>query len=153
MNTLTLHPDERELRRWRISPQGFALRTAVLFLTTLFCLSPLTFFVSISGLVIASTVLSLLYMWIFDDFLIWRNNRNTLWLLSDRALYIHGPDAPEPVDHRLPLTEITKINRFPLWSLVLRLKPGTAITLPLVPTPRAIRAEIISARDEALKGI
>lgn len=149
--TFPLKAHEIELRRWKISFRGFMLRTFVLFLTTLICLSPLIVFTSPLGFLLGCIVLTLTYMWVCDDFRIWRDNRTTLWMLSSQALHIYGPDAPDPVELRLPLQDIRHINRWPFWSLVVTINKGTALTLPLTPFPRMVRTEILAARDALLK--
>ena len=86
-------------------------------------------------------------MWVFGELDIWTLNRKTKWHLTNRAIHIvPNDDLPS----RMPLAEIKRINRFPFWSLVVRLNSGTAMTLPIPPNPAALRDRIMQARANAL---
>jgi hypothetical protein len=139
-------PGETEIRRWRVSRRSLAWRTAALLLATLIALTPLAYYTTWAGWAVSAAILLPLYMWVFDDFKIWRENARTVWLLTDQALHIDAPDDEDAPALRLPLEQIASVSRWPLWSVVLRLQSGVALTLPLAPQPRRLRVEILAAR-------
>ncbi len=146
-HSFALGAGEVELRQWGLSGRSFLWRCAVLALITMLIPGALVPVEAWWQRVFVAVFSALFYMWVFDDFRIWRDNRNTVWLLTNQALHVHGPQVDEDIDLRLPLTDIRRIGPLPPWSLVLRLQSGTAITLPLVPERRALRKEILAARD------
>ena len=92
---------------------------------------------------LASVLIAVIYMWVFDEFQIWYRNRNTAWRLTNRALYINSPDTAEPLV--LPLTDIRSIGKLSLWSITLGLPDGQRVTLPLVPQLRETMARLAQA--------
>lgn len=141
-------PDqERELLRWRISKRAFFWRSLTLMVFTMIVCAPILPYAGVWTYLLASALTALFYMWIFDEYQIWYNNRKTVWRLTDRALYIDEPDMFEPLD--LPLREIDGFGRLALWSLVIRLPNKQNIILPLVPDLRATKARIAAAREAA----
>lgn len=132
-------------QRWTVSRAAFAARTAVLLCTTLIALTPLGYYTNWPGTLISAFVLVPTYMWVLDDFKIWRDNASTTWLLTDQALYIDSVEDGGPGLLRLPLDTVKSITRWPPWSLVLRLNTGVALTLPLVPSARRLKADLRAA--------
>ena len=149
-NALELHLDETLLHSWRISARSFCVRAAALLLVTALICAPLYPVVTFAQWLLIMPLSALFYMWVFGDFRIWSDNRHTQWHLSNQALLIAPDNGLDSL--RLPLTEIRQINRWPLWSLVLRLQTGPAIVLPIPPEPRALRRDILDARDAFIKG-
>lgn len=143
--TLTLPDGETELDRWTISRRSFAWRCVILVALTALMLGPLVPVGRLWLWPVLAIGSALFYMWVFDEYRVWWDNRRIVWVLSDQAIYMHGPDAREPVDTRLALADISHVGRWPVWSIVLRLQTRQAITLPLVPNPRQVRAKISSA--------
>mgnify|MGYP003627791640 FL=1 len=136
-------PEEHDLLHWRISPRAFFWRCmALAVLTMLFCLPLLIWLDPITWL-LASVLIAVFYMWVFDEFQIWYRNRNTAWRLTNRALYITPPDTAEPLV--LPLTDIRSIGKLSLWSITLGLPDGQRVTLPLVPQLRETKARLAQA--------
>lgn len=144
---------ETELRRWTVSRRSFLLRCVAQFAVTLTVMLPIWWQYDVVVYVLAAVMLAPGLMWTFGDFSIWRDTRHTQWLLSDQALHSLGPDSGEDVDLRLALQEIRNISTLLPWSLVLRLRDGTAITLPLAPKPATLRRDILHARDAALNRV
>ena len=139
---------ERELLRWRISPRAFFWRSLTLMLFTMFVCAPILPYFNVATYLLASAILALFYMWVFDEYQIWTNNRKTVWRLTNRALYIDAPETFEPLV--LPLHQIDGFGRLSLWSLVVRLSNNQSITLPLVPDLRATKAQINAAREAVI---
>lgn len=147
-------PGETVLIKWRVSLRSYVIRTLVIaFLTTGIFVSPPfvspPFGVSFIGwlILLPMALLSALFpMWVFGELDVWMQNRKTDWYLTNRAIHI-VPLMDMPA--RLPLNYIRKINRWPFWSLVIRLTDGTAITVPIPPKPQALRKRILSARVAA----
>jgi len=136
-------PEEHDLLNWRITPRAFFWRCmALAVLTMLFCLPLLIWLDPITWL-LASVLIAVFYMWVFDEFQIWYRNRNTAWRLTNRALYINSPDTAEPLV--LPLTDIRSIGKLSLWSITLGLPDGQRVTLPLVPQLRETKARLAQA--------
>ena len=138
-----LPPEEHDLLHWRISPRAFFWRCMTLaVLTMLFCLPLLIWLDPITWL-LASVLIAVFYMWVFDEFQIWYSNRKTVWRLTDRAIHINTPDTAEPLV--LPLTDIRSIGKLSLWSITLGLPDGQRVTLPLVPQLRETKARLAQA--------
>ena len=148
--TADLMPGETVLHSWTISGRSFFIRmcTIVIFWVILGQIGSLGQSLSVTLLALPGAILfGLFYMWVFGELDIWTRNRKTKWHLTDRSIHL-VPDDDLP--SRLPLAEIKRINRFPLWSLVIRFNAGTAITLPIPPNPKALRERILKARANAL---
>ncbi|WP_415921373.1 hypothetical protein [Tateyamaria sp. SN6-1] len=146
---------EAPLLHWTISRRSYAIRMVTIVLATPLILSP---FLVIAAVLYGPSLgllqqwataipFALLLTWVLGDFSIWRENRDSDWLLTTRAIHFRNMIDP---DTRLPLTAIRRINRWPLWSLVLRLETGKAVTLPLVPHPAETRQRILDAREACL---
>lgn len=145
-----LMPGETLLFSWEISGRSFFLRAGAIvgvwvIIGQIGSLGQ-NLTATLAALPVAA-IFGVFYMWVFGELDIWARNRGTVWHLTNRALHIVLDDD---LPLRLPLTEIQRINRWPLWSLVLRLSNGTATTLPIPPDPRSLRARILTARDCAL---
>lgn len=140
-------PDERTLLRWQISFRAFVLRCCFLLVLTMIASALMLPYYTVGIWLVTAALVAVFYMWIFDDFQIWYANRKTHWRLTNRALYIEQADNFEPLV--LPLTDIVRIGRLSLWSIVLQLPNRQSITLPLVPDVRATKAKIAAAREVA----
>ncbi|MEP1964837.1 hypothetical protein [Tateyamaria sp.] len=148
--TTDLMPGETLLHSWTISGRSFFIRmgTFVAVSVVLGQLASIGQSLSVKLLALPGAVLfGLFCMWMFGELDIWMRNRKTTWHLTNRSIHI-VPDDDLP--SRLPLAEIKRINRFPFWSLVIRLNSGTATTLPIPPNPKALRDRIMQAREDAL---
>ncbi|MEP5633684.1 MAG: hypothetical protein ABJP79_17540 [Tateyamaria sp.] len=148
--TTDLMPGETLLHSWTISGRSFFIRmgTIVAVWVVLGQIGSLGQSLSVTLLALPGAVLfGLFYMWVFGELDIWMHNRKTIWHLTNRAIHI-VPDDDLP--SRMPLAEIKRINRFPFWSLVIRLNSGTATTLPIPPAPKTLRDRIMQARENAL---
>ncbi|MEO0402420.1 MAG: hypothetical protein AAF214_08585 [Pseudomonadota bacterium] len=145
-----LMPGETLIYSWRISARSFFIRAGVIVLVWVILGQIGSFGQGISTMLLAlpgAVLGGAFYMWVFGEFEIWTRNRHTAWHLTNRAIHIvPGDDMPS----RLPLAEIRRINRWPLWSLVLRLNSGTATTLPIPPHPKKLRHRIMSTRAHVL---
>ena len=145
-------PGETEQMRWTISRRSFALRMIVLVCVTPLILSPFLGLALVWGGAPLATLwqwatalpFALFLTWVLGDFGIWTRNRTSEWILTNRAIHMR---SAFDMDSALPLSAIRHINRWPLWSLVLRLQNGTAVTLPLVPKPTDTRRTILALRD------
>jgi hypothetical protein len=140
--------EERDLLSWRISLRAFFWRSAALMVLTMLICAPILPYFNVATWALASVLSALFYMWIFDDFQIWFENRNTVWRLTNRALYINDPENMAPLE--LALTDIAAIGKLSFWSITLRLPTRQSITLPLVPNVRETKAQIATAREAAL---
>ncbi|WP_299688633.1 hypothetical protein [uncultured Tateyamaria sp.] len=157
MSAPSLADGQTEHMRWTISRRSFALRMIVLVCVTPLILSPFPVIALVWGAAPMSALwqwatalpLALFLTWVLGDFGIWTRNRATEWILTNRAIHIRSAFE---LDTALPLTAIKRINRWPWWSLVLRLRNGTAVKLPLVPTTDDTRRTILNLRDAALMG-
>lgn len=156
MSDTGFDPGEIEHLRWTISWRAFALRSAFLVLVTPLIVSPMLLIALILGGVTFGTLrdwavalpFALFLTWVFGDFSIWSRNKRSEWIVTNRAIHVLNKDE---FDTKLPLSAIRQINRWPLWSLVVRLQGGTAVTLPLVPDIRATRDTILSLRDNTIE--
>lgn len=152
MTEIDFKEGEVEQTRWTISRRSFAIRMTFLVLLTPLFVSPL--FISLllwSGMHVDALVqwvaalpFALFLTWVLGDFGIWTRNRLSEWVLTNRAIHILNMSDP---DVALPLHTIKRINKWPLWSLVIRLQNGTAITLPIVPQPAQTRQQIHDMRN------
>lgn len=140
---------EAVIESWGVSWRSYVIRCAIIaaIWTVFSVFGNLGSILNVYLIVPGSVLVTLFYMWVFGELDLWWHNRRTHWHLTNRAIHVVADDEP-PL--RLPLESIRKINRWPLWSLVLRLTNGTAITLPLVPQPSRLRRRILSARTAAL---
>jgi hypothetical protein len=140
-------PEEHDLLHWRISPRAFFWRCAALAVLTMLFTLPLLIWLDPITWLLASVLIAVFYMWVFEEFQIWYSNRNTVWRLTNRALYINAPDTAEPLV--LPLTDIRSIGKLSLWSISLGLPDGQRITLPLVPNRAETKARLAQAIEAA----
>ena len=136
-------PEEQDLLHWRISPRAFFWRCVALAVLTMLFTLPLLIWLDPITWLLASVLIAVFYMWVFEEFQIWFSNRNTVWRLTNRALYINAPDTAEPLV--LPLTDIRSIGKLSLWSISLGLPDGQRITLPLVPNRAETKARLAQA--------
>ena len=148
--TADLMPGETLLYSWGISARSFFIRVGAIVgiwvvlgqIGSLGQGLPVTL-MAVPGAI----VFGLFYMWVFGELDLWAQHRDTNWHLTDRAIHIvPGDDLPA----RLPLAEIRRINRWPLWSLVVRFNTCTATTLPIPPNPAELRRRILAARAKAI---
>lgn len=134
------------LHEWRISRKSFAYRCLAILVFSL-CFP---FFIDLQAplwISLASAILSALFlMWSIGDFDLWLENRTRRWYLTTNDIRLQDTRAPG-TELALPLANIRRINRFPLWTLVLRLHNGQAEVIPLPPSPRRLKAKILAARD------
>ena len=140
-------PEEQDLLHWRISPRAFFWRCVALAVLTMLFTLPLLIWLDPITWLLASVLIAVFYMWVFEEFQIWYSNRNTVWRLTNRALYINAPDTAEPLV--LPLTDIRSIGKLSLWSISLGLPDGQRITLPLVPTRAETKTRLAQAIEAA----
>ena len=140
-------PEEQDLLHWRISPRAFVWRCVALAVLTMLFTLPLLIWLDPITWLLASVLIAVFYMWVFEEFQIWYSNRNTVWRLTNRALYINSPDTAEPLV--LPLTDIRSIGKLSLWSISLGLPDGQRITLPLVPNRAETKARLAQAIEAA----
>ncbi|WP_341205100.1 hypothetical protein [uncultured Sulfitobacter sp.] len=140
-------PEEHDLLHWRISPRAFFWRCVALAVLTMLFTLPLLIWLDPITWLLASVLIAVFYMWVFEEFQIWYSNRNTVWRLTNRALYINSPDTAEPLV--LPLTDIRSIGKLSLWSISLGLPDGQRITLPLVPNRAETKARLAHAIEAA----
>jgi len=140
-------PEEQDLLHWRISPRAFFWRCVALAVLTMLFTLPLLIWLDPITWLLASVLIAVFYMWVFEEFQIWFSNRNTVWRLTNRALYINAPDTAEPLV--LPLTDIRSIGKLSLWSISLDLPDGQRITLPLVPNRAETKARLAQAIEAA----
>ena len=140
-------PEEQDLLHWRISPRAFFWRCVALAVLTMLFTLPLLIWLDPITWLLASVLIAVFYMWVFEEFQIWFSNRNTVWRLTNRALYINAPDTAEPLV--LPLTDIRSIGKLSLWSISLSLPDGQRITLPLVPNRAETKARLAQAIEAA----
>jgi hypothetical protein len=140
-------PEEHDLLHWRISPRAFFWRCVALAVLTMLFTLPLLIWLDPITWLLASVLIAVFYMWVFEELQIWYSNRNTVWRLTNRALYINTPDTAEPLV--LPLTDIRSIGKLSLWSISLGLPDGQRITLPLVPNRAETKARLAQAIEAA----
>lgn len=140
-------PEEHDLLHWRISPRAFFWRCVALAVLTMLFTLPLLIWLDPITWLLASVLIAVFYMWVFEELQIWYSNRNTVWRLTNRALYINSPDTAEPLV--LPLTDIRSIGKLSLWSISLGLPDGQRITLPLVPNRAETKARLAHAIEAA----
>ena len=140
-------PEEQDLLHWRISPRAFFWRCVALAVLTMLFTLPLLIWLDPITWLLASVLIAVFYMWVFEEFQIWFSNRNTVWRLTNRALYINAPDTAEPLV--LPLTDIRSIGKLSLWSISLGLPDGQRITLPLVANRGETKARLAQAIEAA----
>ncbi len=140
-------PEEQDLLHWRISPRAFFWRCVALAVLTMLFTLPLLIWLDPITWLLASVLIAVFYMWVFEEFQIWYSNRNTVWRLTNRGLYINAPDTAEPLV--LPLTDIRSIGKLSLWSISLGLPDGQRITLPLVPNRAETKARLAQAIEAA----
>ncbi|WP_304950120.1 hypothetical protein [Sulfitobacter sp.] len=140
-------PEEQDLLHWRISPRAFFWRCVALAVLTMLFTLPLLIWLDPITWLLASVLIAVFYMWVFEEFQIWFSNRNTVWRLTNRGLYINAPDTAEPLV--LPLTDIRSIGKLSLWSISLGLPDGQRITLPLVPNRAETKARLAQAIEAA----
>ncbi|WP_415401917.1 hypothetical protein [Tateyamaria sp. SN3-11] len=148
--TADLMPGETLLYSWGISARSFFVRVGAIvgIWVILGQVGSLGQDLSVTLLAVpGAVVFGLFYMWVFGELDLWAQHRDTNWHLTDRAIHIvPGDDLPA----RLPLAEIRRINRWPLWSLVVRFNSGTATTLPIPPRPKELRQRILAARAKVI---
>ena len=140
-------PEEQDLLHWRFSPRAFFWRCVALAVLTMLFTLPLLIWLDPITWLLASVLIAVFYMWVFEEFQIWFSNRNTVWRLTNRALYINSPDTAEPLVP--PLTDIRSIGKLSLWSISLGLPDGQRITLPLVPNRAETKARLAQAIEAA----
>ena len=140
-------PEEQDLLHWRISPRAFFWRCVALAVLTMLFTLPLLIWLDPITWLLASVLIAVFYMWVFEEFQIWYSNRNTVWRLTNRALYINSPDTAEPLVP--PLTDIRSIGKLSLWSISLGLPDGQRITLSLVPNRAETKARLAQAIEAA----
>ena len=145
-----LMPGETLLQSWHISARSFLVRLGVILGIWVIVGQLGGYGKSLPVLLLAipgAALVGLFYMWVFGELDIWARNRDTEWHLTDRAiLVVPGDELPA----RLPLAEIRRINRWPIWSLVIRFNSGTATTVPIPPRPGELRRRILEARAHVL---
>ena len=130
------------------SLRAFGLRCLALFLFTYVMLTPAWPYIGGVAAFVTSVCLSLIYMFVLDDFTDWMRHRNATWTLTPAALIYENP-TEDMMPHTLPLTEITAIKRRFFWSLILRLSNGQAITMAYIDKPAQIRTQIQNAMKTA----
>ncbi|PIE15129.1 MAG: hypothetical protein CSA70_00595 [Rhodobacterales bacterium] len=98
-------------------------------------------------------ILSLLYIFVFDDLSAWIRHRNDTWHLTDRRLIYERKGAPED-NAAVYLGDITDMRLWFWWGLRIGLCNGHTTTMKYVSGPSQIRARIAGAKsvDAAQRG-
>jgi len=133
---------------WRSSWRAFALRSCGVFVLTYVLLTPVWPLVGGLSASIAAICLSLIYMFVLDDFSEWFRHRHATWTLTSSELIYQNP-TEDMAPHHLPLSEIKALTPIFWWALVVRLSNGTAITMTYMDKPRTLRAHILQAQAAA----
>ncbi|WP_299723850.1 hypothetical protein [uncultured Tateyamaria sp.] len=140
-------PDEVLLHSWTISGRSFAIRVGAIagIWVVVGLIGDLgnAFWIILLGLPVSAAAV-LFNMWVYGELDLWAQHRKTEWFLTNEAIYVC---ESEGYASEVPLDEIKRINRWPIWSLVVRLRNGTAKTLPIPKAPRDLRRRILAARD------
>ncbi|MEP3945321.1 hypothetical protein [Ascidiaceihabitans sp.] len=132
---------------WTASPRAFALRCMALFAVTFALLLPGVPFVGGPQALLAALCLSLIYMFVLDDFAEWRTHKNATWTLTPNALLYQNP-MDDLDTHQVSLMDITAVKPRFWWDVVLRLSDGQAVTMRYIENPRQTRDLIQSTKDK-----
>lgn len=131
---------------WRPRFWLFAQRALLLGFVTALGLSGFGFLIWWQWL-LALPVLTLVYVFVFDDYATWFRHRGDCWFLTDRRLIYENADSPGE-QAAVPLSEIAWMRPWFWWSLRIGLKAGTATTIRFVPGPRDIRRRIETTQTQ-----
>ncbi|WP_137701687.1 hypothetical protein [Marimonas lutisalis] len=138
---------ETLLARWQPRFWLFAQRSLLLGFVTALALSGFGFLVWWQWL-LALPVLTLVYIFVFDDLATWVRHRGERWYLTSMRLIFENHESPE--DHAaIPLASVAWAKPWFWWSLRLGLDSGTATSIRYIPQPREARRRILAARAAA----
>lgn len=139
-----LHDGETVLHGWQPNLALFAQRALLLgFVTAL----GLAGFITIRWWhwLIELPLLTLLYIFIFDDHTTWFRHRGDRWFLTNLRLIYESTDSPEE-NAAIQLPEITWMKPWFWWSLRLGFGSGTSTAIRFIRDPRGARKRIDAAR-------
>lgn len=125
------------LHVWTPSLRAFGLRSLWIFVVTVVLLTPTWPYLGGWAALGTSIALSLLYMFVLDDFTQWLAHRKAIWTLIPSELAYEN-EQEDLVTHALPLSEITSASPRFFWNIQLRLTNGTAVTMHYIDRPRSV---------------
>lgn len=132
---------------WHSSPKAFALRCLGLFLLTNLLLFPGWPIIGGLAALVTALCLSVVYMFVLDDFTDWLRHRKATWTLTPVSLIYENPHEDMQA-HSLSLMDITALKPRFWWSLVLRLSDGQAVTMSYISDPRGACDLIRRTKDQ-----
>jgi hypothetical protein len=144
-----LHDGETVLHGWRPNLAVFAQRALLLGFVTALGLSGFGFIAWWQWL-IAMPLLSLTYIFVFDDHTTWFRHRGDRWILTNMRLIYESSDSPEE-NAAIQLPDIIWMKPWFWWSLRLGFEGGTSTAIRFIRDPRGARKRIAAART-ALTG-
>lgn len=128
------------------SRRAFGLRCIGLFVVTNVLLFPGWPFFGGLAAFLSALCLSVVYMFVLDDFTDWMHHRDATWTLTHNALIYENP-TEDMGAHTLPLTDIKSLKPRFWWSVVLRLNDGQAVTMSYIDDPSGARDLIQHAKE------
>lgn len=142
-----LASDERLLASWRPSFMLFAQRSVLLSFATALALSSLGYLSLVQWLV-AVPVLTVLFIFVFDDHITWFRVRDEAWHLTTQRLIYEKAGTPDD-NAAVPLGAVEWMEPWFWWALRLGFEGGTSTAMRFVARPRDIQARIAAARAAA----
>lgn len=139
-----LASDERLLASWRPQFMLFAQRSVLLSFATALALSSLGYLDLVQWLV-AVPVLTVLFVFLFDDHITWFRVRDEAWHLTSKRLIYEKASTPED-NAAVPLRAVEWMEPWFWWALRLGFEGGTSTAMRFVARPRDIQARIAAAR-------
>ncbi|MEZ5715333.1 MAG: hypothetical protein R3D85_09270 [Paracoccaceae bacterium] len=142
-----LASDEQLLASWRPNFTLFAQRSVLLSFATALALSSLGY-LDLRQWLVAVPVLTVLFVFLFDDHLTWFRVRDEAWHLTTHRLIYEKAGAPED-NAAVPLRAVEWTEPWFWWALRLGFEGGTSTAMRFVARPRDIQARIAAARAAA----
>ena len=139
-----LLPHETYLRSWQPSLAVFAQRALLLGFATALALGGIGI-VSWTQWLISLPILTVLYVFIFDDYRNWIAHRDERWHLTSQRMIFENAQSPEE-NASIPLSAISRLRLWFWWTLRIGLENGTATSIRYIRNPAEARRRILQAQ-------
>lgn len=142
-----LKSNEKLVQEWHPEFRVFLRKMFVLGAVTTLFLGGVSYSYGVLIWLLSIPIFMLAYVFLFDDYVEWRQRRHDRWLLTNQRLIFLNPDDESGVVS-VDLSQVVTIKKWMWWALRIKLGNGQTVMLMFLPQLDDIRTAILSARDQ-----
>lgn len=147
-----LHGGETLVMVWRPTLKLFLQRLLILtFLTTVF-LGSVALGFGYWKWILATPLLMLFWIVVFDDFDDWREHKGDVWTLTSQRLVLESATANNEFSD-VALEDILKVRCFPWWVVTIKRRNRKSFTMLYLENGQDIATQLQKAADDYSKGM